>query len=405
MHKPVKKILKILLIAVILILVAIPAVYINTAYGYLPIVMVILALAVSYICMTLVSNHIRISSEFTGGQCQRGKSVTIDLHVANTGMIMCPKAEANIFASDIFGNNDTQMRTALTLAPKADNEIGFDMDMPHIGVYDVGLDDMDIYDFFGIFKRRVNVDGRYQVFVLPRIFPVENIVNNEIVRDVAPKERRTAVAGGTDYMGIREYAVGDSMKNIHWKLSAKSMGYMTKVFESTRELDFTVLIDFASEKQESRETAMDIYDALIETGLSLIEEIARVHTSYYLLYADKQNVIKRTTPKGREDDITLIKDFAVLSEKASTEMHDAFSILEEDQKHSSRSSNIIVVTSRITEDLIQEIVMIKNQGRTPELYVIVPAALTARDRDDIKGRLIQLDENNIYFNFVTAGVN
>ena len=405
MGRIVKKILKILLIAVIFAVAALPALYTNSVYGYLPASVLLLAVIISLVCMLIVRKSIRISSDFAGNECQRGSSVTIMLHVENSGLIMGPRAQANIIVTDLFGENDSEMQTTLTLAPKADNKLGFDMDMPHIGVYEIGIDSMKLYDLFGIFKSNVDINGRTEVYVMPRIFPVEELVNNELEKDESPRDRSTAVVGGSDYMGTREYTVGDSMKNIHWKQSSKAQGYMTKVYESSKEMDFSVILDFTSEKLDSRETAMDIYDSIIETGLSIIDEIARVYTSYFLIYADKNNVIKKMTPKGRDDDRNLIKDFSVIVENPAPEVPDAYSILEEGGKMSSRSSNVIVVTSRITEDLVQEIVRVKRQGRTPELYIVVPSGLTKREIDDMKGRLSQLDESNIYFNFVRTGLH
>lgn len=402
MKKIIKTVLKILLIAFIFALLFIPAVYTNSLFGYLPALVFVLALLISAVLMIITRRNINISSDLASSVCQRGSSIAVGLNITNSGIIACPRADADIFISDIFGNSDTATRTSMTLAPKSRNSLSFDMDMPHIGVYDIGVSSMEIYDFFGIFRSSVEIGGKYQAFVIPRIFPVEELIDRDLIKEEAPKDRSTAVVGGTDYMGIREYSVGDAMKNIHWKLSSKNLGYMTKIFESSREMDFSVILDLTAEKADSKETLMDLYDCVVETALSLTEKIAETHTSYFLIYPDRNNSIKRITPKGRDDDINLIRDLQVMTENAPSEMPDAYTMLEEDSKNSSRTSNVLVVTSRITEDLIQELLKIKRQGRTPELYLAVPEGLTAREMDDIRGRLIQLDESNVFFNFVTA---
>ena len=81
------------------------------------------------------------------------------------------------------------------------------------------------------------------------------------------------VPNGTDYVGVREYELGDSTKQIHWKLSAHSINYMTKLSESSKQSDFAVVLDTAANEAD-REELMTIYDTLVETVFSVLEELS-----------------------------------------------------------------------------------------------------------------------------------
>lgn len=396
----IKRILKIVL-GIVLILVALfPAVYMNTIYGYFPVLFLILTVLVSFLCMWRIRKKVSISSDFLDGECERGKSVSVGLDITNGSWIMCPKAAANVFISDIFQEEDALNRVYFTLAPKAKADFCFDMDMSHVGIYRVGIRDMEIYDFYNFFHQNVPVRGEYQVCVKPRIRTLEELSENEIVMEESSQDTRTTVLNGTDYVGVREYAMGDSMKQIHWKLSAHSMGYMTKLQESSRQMDFSVVLDFAAIDEQDHEVLMDIQDALIETSLSLIDIIAKQHTAYSLIYCNKERQITRTTPKGREDDLNLLRDFSVITPEPDISYPDACHILEEEGSRANRSTNVLVCTSRVTDALLQELMRIKRQRRNPELWQIVPASYNSRQMETLRARLRGLDEAGIHHCFV-----
>lgn len=397
-----RRIGKTLVVAVVFAAALIPAVFINTLYGYLPAFSLALALALSLISLRLVRRRLTVESELSGADsiCERGKKISAGLRVCNHSKIMTSGTVVNIFISDLFGGEDSLSRMHLALAPGKDTGFGLNIVMPHIGVYRGGIRDIELWDFFGFFKLTVPLEGAFEVFVRPRIRPIEELRESETVLAESARDTRTVVPGGMDYVGVREYAMGDSMKQIHWKLSAHSPAYMTKLQESSREIDYSVVLDFAVGKNEGKEVMMDLQDALIETSLSLIDEISRHHTSYSLLYCDRHHAIRRMRPKGREDDLELIKDFCVVTPDPGADFPDACRILEEEGSVSSRSTNVIVVTSRVTDELLQQMALIRRQRRVPELYQIIPAGLNSREVETLRARLHPLDEAGVSHYFV-----
>lgn len=398
----IKQIGKVLLIILIFAVTLIPAVFLNTLYGYLPAFFLAISLALSAICLRLVRKKIIVESELSGTDsiCERGKKISAGLRVYNRSRIMTAKTVVNIFISDLFGGEDSMSRMYLAMAPGKETGFGMNIAMPHIGVYRGGIRDMEMWDFFGFFKVKVPLNGAFEVFVRPRIRPVEELRESETVLAESSRDTRTMVSGGMDYVGVREYAMGDSMKQIHWKLSAHSLGYMTKLQESSREIDYSVVLDFAADREENKEVLMDLQDTLIETSLSLIDEISKHHTNYTLLYCDRHQMVRRIRPKGREDDLELIKDFAVITPDPDAGFPDACRILQEEGSVASRSTNVIVVTARVTDELLQELMRIKRQRRVPELYHVIPAGLNSREVEALRAKLHQLDEVGVKHYFV-----
>jgi uncharacterized protein (DUF58 family) len=399
----VKKILKGILAILLFLVLCLPAVYTNSVYGYVPPIFIALLLIVSGLLLYYVSRHIQIESDFVNGECERGESVSVGLYIVNHSKIFCPKAVANIFISDSFGGTGALTQTYFTMPPNEKNNFAFDLDMPHIGIYEVGVQDLELYDFFGFFTKRVPIKAEFEVCVKPRIYDMGELNDDEYVLEESSQDTRMTVMNGTDYVGVREYEMGDSMKQIHWKLSAHSLGYMTKVQESSREKNFSVILDFAAEKNPDKEVLLDIQDSLIETALSLLNGIAARHTLYSLLYCNKEEKVVRVTPKGREEDVILMKNFSGITPEPATTYPDASTILQEEGSQANRSTNVMICTSRVTEELVQELLKIKRQRRSPELYQIVPAGFDSKKVRSLLAALQQLDEAGIphYFIYTT----
>lgn len=389
---------------VVLAAALLPARYINRAYGYLAFFFLLFLLLFSLLILALLRRNITVSSNIEDQQniqCMRGTPVDLNLKIENRTPFFCSHARAGFYISDLFGNADSFTETDFTIAGRSESRFDFDMDMRHIGVYRVGLKDLQIYDMFGAFRRQVPIRGEFDVYVQPRIRSMEELVVEEEVLLESNIDTRNTVANGTDYVGVREYTPGDSMKQIHWKLSAHSLGYMTKLSESSRQSDFAVIVDFAAYEAD-REELMNLYDTLVETAFSVLEELSHREVTYSLIYCDRQHEVRRSIPKGRENDMEYVRRFEVITPNPKADFPDAAQMMQLEEKMPNRSTNLIVCTSRITPELIREMVSVKHQKRSPELYFIIPERLTQRERDDLTAPLRQLDEAGIAWHLTTT---
>ena len=384
---------------------ALPAVFTNSVYGYLPVLMLAVLLIISLACLVWLKKHISVETDLSNVQCIRGGSVNIDLRLNNSSRLFFPKANALVRISDLFGGNDSVRRVCFAMAGREKIDFGFDMNMMHIGMYSVGLEQVEIYDFFGVFRCRVPLTGHATAFVTPRIRPMdERHLSNDVLAE-ADTDTRITVVGGTDYTGVREYAIGDPMKQIHWKLSAHSRQYVTKIQESSRQQEFVVILDFAADACDDKEQLMDINDCLIETSLSLLEDISRYDAGFALLYCDRNGSVVRTAATGRDNTIDLIRSFSVITPQPDSEYPDACQILQQEGQLANRSTNAVVVTSRVTPELLMEMQRVKRQKRSPELYLVVPASWSNRELEKAAAPLKQLENMEVPYYIVATSEN
>lgn len=395
---------KVLLLLLVLALAALPAVFMNSVYGFLPVLMLAVLLLLSLVCLLVLSRALGVQADGGDVQCQRGQSVEIALKLVNRSWIFCTRATAYIYISDLFGTSDDVRPVRFAIAGRDSVEFGFQMEMNHIGCFRVGLDHVEIYDFFGLFRKKVPVFGSFSAIVTPCVRPMEQVHLSDDVLTEAAKETKISVVGGTDYTGVRAYALGDPMKQIHWKLSAHTREYVTKLQESNRQQEFSVLLDLTAPAL-SKEQLMDLNDCLIETALSLVAEAAADDAGYALLYTDRSGTPARTVPAGREDDVELMRSFACINSHPDASFPDACQLLQQESQGQNRGSNVAVVTARVTPELLQELVRVKQQRRSPELYFVVPAEWSSRELETACAPLRQLDDAEVPYYVVSTEEN
>ncbi len=391
--------------AVVAAVVLAPAVFLNTVYGYLPALLLVLLFLFSAVSLFVVTRNLSVETDCADVRCERGESADIGLKLVNRSILSCPRATAYLYISDLFGKNDATRTVGFTIGGKATVDFSFRMEMTHIGCYSIGLDHVEVWDLLGLFHRSVPVSGRFTATVTPRRRAMDSLLLAEDAAVESSMETKISVIGGTDYTGVRAYALGDPMKQIHWKLSAHTREYVTKLQESNFQQEFSVLLNFAAVKNSDREQLMDLNDCLIETALSLVSEVTQQDASCSLLYVDKANAITKVMPSGQDDDGELIRSFAGITPEPGADFPDSYQLLQQEAQASSRSSNVLLVTSRITTDLVHELIRTKQQRRSPELWFIVPAEWSERELETACRPLKQLDDADIPYFTVSTAVN
>jgi len=396
---------KIILGILILAAALIPAVVIRTLYGWLLALFLIVLVLISIIPMLLVRK--RLSVETEGGYIvrRRGEEAHASLAVVNSSFLACPKVEANVYISDIFGEYNASRTSRLMIAGKDRVRLDFDTDLSHIGIYQVGIDQITVSDLTGLFRVKSPSKGSCTACIMPKIRHVEQLVVDDDITAQSSSNTRVIIAGGYDYSGVREYALGDPMKQIHWKLSAHAREYMTKLQENNRQQEYAVILDFASVRYAEHEWLLDINDMLIETALSLVADIAEKDSGYHLIYADRAHNIRYRRPSGRSDDMEMLSEFCLICEEPDAAFPDACMMLREESRSVNRSTNILVVTSRPSSDLVQELIRAHAQRRSPELYVIVPAEWNSRETEDFTAPLRALNDYDIPYFVIATDVD
>lgn len=395
-----KAALNVVIFFVLLGILILPAVYTNSIFGYLPILATVFLHLMSLGYLLIMRRSISIQSDHKDVEVERGEKVRVELGIRNKSFLVCIKARADIYVQDYLGEDDSRTEATFSIDSRSQADFGFDVKMEHLGQYTAGIRNMHIYGLLGIISFPVPFDSVFHVLVLPKIHEEEEALSAESLTD-SPDASSFMENDGFDYTGVREYAMGDSMKKIHWKLSAHSNDYMTKINEVGLKSDMAVILDMATDKYPI-ELLLSINDGIVETAASLMLTAEKRDIDTVLLYPDKEKQVRAMFPKAQSDYAELIRRMAPITPNPGNGFLDGQEILIQEMEGANKRANLLVVTSRVTDGLLDTLTTIRSQQRNPLLFCVMPTNVTANERKEIQSRFFSLDEEGIPYRVLTA---
>jgi uncharacterized protein (DUF58 family) len=99
------------------------------------------------------------------------------------------------------------------------------------GIYNFGVTTIQVSDIFGVFKYVKKYENKTGIKVFPKIYPIRtlHLGGSEKLENTLSNESK--VEDLTLIKDIREYRIGDSLKRVHWKLSAKHGDLFVKNYD------------------------------------------------------------------------------------------------------------------------------------------------------------------------------
>lgn len=389
-----------LAVLAVLFCLLLPAVFNNSVFGYLPLLATAFLLLMSLLYLYIMRRSIVIDAEHKDVEVERGETVRVDLGIRNKSFLVCIKAKADIYVQDYLGEDDSRTEAVFSIDSRSQADFGFDVRMEHLGQYTAGIRNMHIYGLLGLLSIPIPFDTAFHVLVLPKIHEEEETLNAESITD-SPNAFSFKEGDGFDYTGVREYEMGDSMKKIHWKLSAHSNDYMTKINEVGLKSDLAVILDMAADDYPPH-LLLSICDGLVETAASVMLTAEKQDIDSVLLYPDKDRSIHALYPKTQQDYAELIRHMEPITPNPHDGFLDAQELLTIEMAGANKRANLLVVTSRVTDGLLDTLATVRSQQRNPLLYCIMPTNVTANERKEIQARFFGLDEAGIPYRVLTA---
>ncbi|MCD7921943.1 MAG: DUF58 domain-containing protein [Clostridiales bacterium] len=374
--------------AVLLAVSVVPAVFVNTVIGYLPVFMVGLLIALSFIYLQCLRRALVFEEKSEFNNCRRGTASAFSIRVKNRSPLVYPKLEVFFYISDLFGGEDDITSTTITLSPFEDRIFEFNVQFEHIGTYEAGLNKVVIQDLFGFFQKTLPNTSRYEIQVAPKVYDLARLnISNRAFSESRNMLKPTSM-DGTDYTGVREYVIGDPIKNIHWKLSARTEHYMTRQFESYGNMGVSILMDFQCPSWD-RDSMMSVFDGVVETALSAEAYARRNGMEAELLYLNKNGGRRRYISRNDEGHAELVADVPKIT--AEKLQKSALQLLREEGNAAYSKSNLAFITGNVTPQLPRTLMDIKARRKNPILFVVLPNILTGEERQKYLKPLRGLD--------------
>lgn len=117
---------------------------------------------------------------------------------------------------------------------------------PQRGFYFLGPATLRSGDLFGLFETRARVSTATRLIVYPRVVPLAELGFPAKEPFGESRSPQPIFEDPLRTIGIRDYHPEDSMRNVHWKASARQQRLQTKVYEPTTTQRIVVILNIAT---------------------------------------------------------------------------------------------------------------------------------------------------------------
>lgn len=255
-------------IAYAVILLASAAAFIVTDSGVALFVMVcLLALPIISLVALIVARY-RVKLDFSAREsCIRGGALQLDIKVgvAPRFLVGFVKVATDI-ENSTFGKTEHTSFTFNDLSYTPHTYEFFSGDSGRIRIL---MKNIKLVDIFGLFAINIKCQKFAESFVSPMLHDDINVRMGVSGSNAYSGETPVPKRGQdpTEIFDIRDYAAGDSLKAVHWKLSSKFDELKTKEFGSTDDHKTLVLVDFSR-------TDDDVTDEQLNTVLDVAVSVS-----------------------------------------------------------------------------------------------------------------------------------
>ncbi|MDR7855975.1 DUF58 domain-containing protein [Tissierella sp.] len=233
------------------------------------------------------------------------------------------------------------------------------------GSYDIGDIEVNVRDIFGFYSFKKKLSSETSLIVYPEIVNLSTfkvIVSQQsgelLVHNSAFQDRSRTTS-------FRNYREGDSIKQIHWKLSSKSDNLIIKDFENRGDTNAIILIDNYKELY-LKDVNRQIEDKVAHTALSLINYFLNQNVEVIL---ETQNSEAPIVIQGQHK--SDIKPFIeVLARFKGNGLHSFTSIYSSKIEYIKKGSTIIIITPHLDKEMGAYGIDLKMKGLKP-LFIAI----------------------------------
>ncbi|HOQ07500.1 MAG TPA: DUF58 domain-containing protein [Clostridiales bacterium] len=318
----------------------------------------------------------------------KGDKVNFLFSINNEDFLLYPYLKVSLHGSDTIFENQYHVRN-FSLPPFSGRNYAFELQCNYRGNYEIGIDSVEIEDFFGLVKLRYNVGEPKYVTVYPKIIYLEKFHLRTDFMSEVHSMLNTRDEDMTTISEIRKYQYGDSMKRIHWKLTARKQELMVRKFQSTSETNTLLLLDLRKNHYSPGENIM-LEDKLIEAVVAVLyyclnkwvpvelvffsETLHSIQAKNHLMF----NEIYEMLAKVKFSDDVAVED-----------------LLEIYTENAPKNSNIVVFTSNLGYGLYNQLCKTADSGYNVSLVYISPEKITGVRDQETEDILASLPEIGI----------
>lgn len=245
---------------------------------YMPFIFIAIAICLPIISMIYVIiglYSIKVNMICSPNICNRNGVSDLNIMVINKSFLSFPLVKIKFSIPEKLGKPKKSKILDINIASKKCYEAQHKIICSHRGIYEGNIYYIEVYDLLGLFRLKLRYKNIIKLKVVPNriIIPKDGDVsyyNSDNGKNIGKLSINNISLSHNDINGTRKYIIGDELKSIHWKHSAKLDEIMVKEFEEENESFILVAMDLKSYNKKSQYEIDFTSDGIIETSIAIL---------------------------------------------------------------------------------------------------------------------------------------
>lgn len=285
----------------------------------------------------------------------KGETIQFRFSIHNESRWVYPDIEVIFYGVDSILTHYFESKR-ISVDGRDKKSYNYEIECKYRGCYEVGIRQIYMTDFLGLFRIPCKVLNPTCVTVYPRIIPLVDFPLRDEDGASAELEREKSIGSGNLFSNIRSYVYGDSIKQVHWKISAKKQEWMIKERQSVSTSWTYIFLDLSKHTYDI-ETNTIIEDKLIECAVAIIYYCLRHNRPIQFIYHTHQLMRHSGTEEGAFCDI--YKELFKLKFEAAVSLEQVLALNLVEQRG---MSNQVLITSHLTYELYEQVEALMKEG-------------------------------------------
>ncbi len=295
--------------------------------------------------LLLIMERLALKFEVSPGRVFSQKLQQFSVTVTARNRFLVPISPMKLTGA--FQNEDGELvpdkTMIVSIMPFRTTQLVFGGCLKYRGEYRLGLSEAVIYDLLGIFRFRIKLSPDTCVVVAPRRLSIEQ--SGALCSDDNDSSRtRRSFIENNSFSSVREYVDGDTLRYVHWKLSAKQDKLMVKQMEQDLGTNALIITDTCALFEDEQDNIRAV-DAAIEASLAITSKIIGDGRCALNLFRTAESAPAELVPAESADDYeNLYYAFSVLPILGK---NGATALVQEIQERLVDSETVFITTASI----------------------------------------------------------
>jgi len=221
-----------------------------------------------------------------------GADGRVDLTIANQSDRTTPL----LAVTDVFDDGRRAARFVLPPLPSGETaRAAYRLPTTRRGRFRVGPLAVSVSDPFGLARRTWTLSAVGDVLVCPQVHDIiaPRQAGGRLVASVETVQARAQAADGEDFLTLREYEVGDDLRRVHWRSTARVGELMIRQDEAQWRARALVVLDARAEAHDARS-----FETAVEATASVVDRLTRMRRRVEVLASNGQSLGAPTARSG-----------------------------------------------------------------------------------------------------------